>query len=620
MPNLLISLQQATIGYGGKPLFENLDLNIHEGDKISLVGKNGAGKSTLMQMITGDKELDAGDRKLAPNVEIGYLQQDVKPKKGETIREFIYNALSEEKQTEEYSYLIDIVCEPLDLDKNREMQKLSGGQLRRASLARALVESPEILLLDEPTNHLDLEAIEWLEVYLSSYRGALICVSHDKQFLKNISNKVFWIDRGSLRVCPKGFKHFEEWSENLLDQEARELERRKKIVAQEVDWATKGIKARRKRNVRRVEEAKKAKDKLKADLSSYRKATNKIEIFPIKEEESSKIVCEFYNTSKSFNDDKGQEVKILDKFSLKIIKGDRIGILGKNGSGKTTFLKMLLGEVEPDSGTIKLAKNLEISYFDQKRQDLDDEETLWKTLAPTSDYVEVGKKTKHVCGYLKDFMFDPKDAKNLVGTLSGGQKNRLMLAKTLASPKSLLILDEPTNDLDMETLDMLEEIISNYKGTLLIVSHDRDFLDQTVSKILAFEGKAKIQGHIGGYSDYLENKKKEQLEEALLKDSNSKNSSDSNSQSDSKNHAKNNNSNKPKKLSYKYQYELDRLPEKIAGLEKEIEELSEYLSDPQSYSEDPKQFEEKSILITKLKQDLENSELRWLELEEMKAD
>lgn len=608
---LLLSVKDALIRYSEIPVFENLSFNIHERSRIALVGKNGAGKSTLMNVITGVQDLDDGERWQEQSVTIGYLQQDITPKEDETVFDFIFTEIKDEEK-ELHKYKVDMIAEALHLDVSAKMTRLSGGQLRRAGLARALVEEPDILLLDEPTNHLDLEAIEWLEDYLNSYRGTLLCVSHDKTFLANITNQVFWLDRGQLKVSPRGFKYFDEWSSELLDQEARELRNRKAIVAQEVEWARKGIKARRKRNVRRVEQMKEMRAQLEADEASYRRATQKINIDPLKETEgSSKIVAEFYNVHKSFEED-GKTIPILEKFSLRIQRGDRIGILGKNGSGKTTFLKMLIGELEPDQGRVKTRKELEFSYFDQKRRDLNPQHTLKKVLSPNGgDYIDVMGKNRHVCGYLKDFMFDPSRAYDKVEILSGGQKNRLMLAKILANPKSCLILDEPTNDLDTDTLDMLEEILSQYQGTLIVVSHDRDFLDQTVTRILAFEGNAKIESCIGGYTDYLEkikgkkpnnkktDKKKEVKEPAKEKTPKPQ---------------------KPKKLTYKLEHELKQLPEKIETVEAQVKECNERLNDADYYQRDPAAFHETVKAIAELEAKLERYENRWLELEEMKIE
>lgn len=593
------------VSFGNVPLFKDLTFNILDGSRISLVGKNGAGKSTLMNIITGARDLDDGERWVLEGIKIGYLQQDVKFKPGQTVYDFIFETFGEDHEDWERDYKIDMIITPLDLHIEDSMEVLSGGQLRRAALARALVEEPELLLLDEPTNHLDLYIIEWLENYLKNYRGALICVSHDRAFLENISNTIFWLDRGRLRVCPKGFAHFEEWSEMLIEQERRELANRAKFVEQESEWASRGVKARRKRNVRRVEMMKEARDQLKADLSAFRKMLGKIKVEVGDVEMTSRVVCEFYNVSKKFIED-GREKVILDNFHLRIQRGDRIGILGKNGSGKTTFLKLLIGEAEPDTGSVKRKKELEFSYFDQKRKDLKDDLTLLKTLCPDGgDHVDVMGKSRHVCGYLKDFLFDPSKVHHYVGTLSGGQKNRLMLAKILANPKSCLILDEPTNDLDMDTLDMLEDILSQYKGTLIVVSHDRDFLDQTVTKILAFEGNGEVDGVIGGYSDYLEKvrgKKQEDEKPAPVVKKETKVIVETPKVA-------------PKKLSFKLQHELDTLPGKMEEMETSIGHMTKILQDADFYKRDPDGFIETSRALEKLKADLEKAESRWLELE-----
>lgn len=611
--NLVLSVKEATVTFGGKPLFQDLSFNIHEGDRICLVGRNGAGKSTLMQVITGARELDLGTR-YTPNdhVSIGYLRQEVIPEEGQTVFEYIYDGLDDERKNPDYEYMVDMVMSPLELHPEDLMTKLSGGQLRRACLARALVEDPDILLLDEPTNHLDLGGIKWLEEYLSYYRGTLMCISHDKTFLANITNKIFWLDRGQIKSCPKGFGYFDEWSTDLLEQEERELAKRSKIVEQEVAWASRGVKARVKRNVRRLEQVKEARDKLKADKSNYRQSVRKVSLPVLSSSESSRVLAEFYNASKAYitKEDNGEERKkvILEDFSLRVMRGDRIGILGKNGSGKTSFLKMIVGEMGADTGTIKLGKSMELSYFDQKRSDLDPTKTLWETLCPNGgDYVSVGGKDRHVCGYLKDFMFDPKNARDRVSILSGGQRNRLLLAKVLADPGNFLILDEPTNDLDMDTLEMLEEILSHYKGTLFIVSHDRDFLDQTVTQILAFEGEGDVQRYIGGYTDYLETIESEKPQPEKKEKAKKV---EKEAEPEKK---------KPVKLSYKFQQELDNLPAKIAGLEVMIDELFNILSDPKLYSENPDLFDEASKRSTQAKQELEAAEARWLELEEMKA-
>lgn len=609
---LLLSVQDSSVRYADKIIFEELSFNISDGDRICLIGKNGAGKSTLMNVISGSRELDEGEYWTLPGITIGYLHQDVAFQPQQSVHDYVFDGLKEENQLESNRYKVEQILEPLELHVDDKLSSLSGGQLRRVALAKALVEQPDILLLDEPTNHLDLNIIEWLEGYLKSYRGAVVCISHDKAFLTKVSDKVFWLDRGSLRVCPRGFGYFEEWQTMLLEQEERELENRQKIVDMEVQWASRGVKARRKRNVRRLEQMKDAREKLKRDKSSFRRIMTKIELPELDHEGSSKVVAEFYNVCKKFSDDTREKI-ILDKFNFRIIRGDRIGILGKNGSGKTTFLNMLLGEMDPDMGKVKMARDLSFSYFDQKRKDLNDTDTLWKTLCPGGgDYVDVMGKNRHVCGYLRDFMFDPVMATQPVATLSGGQKNRLMLARVLANPGSFLILDEPTNDLDMETLDMLEDILSRYNGTLIVVSHDRDFLDQTVTRILAFEGDGHIESYMGGYSDYLATRQADEAAK-IQKQQNSVQKKSMGMDNIAVSAAA------PKKLSYKLQYELDNLPQRIDDLTRKIEQLEHDLADSGFYTRDPQGFDKSGKDLAQAKHDLDQAEIRWLELEELKA-
>jgi ATP-binding cassette subfamily F protein uup len=611
---LLLSVQDANIAYADKVLFDNLTFHIHDGDKICLLGKNGAGKSTLMNIITGQRELNHGIFWRLQGAKVGYLPQDTIFKPGQTVREYVFEHLVYDTARPEDSiqdYQIERVLHPLELDPSTPMDVLSGGQLRRAALARALVEEPDILLLDEPTNHLDLNIIEWLEQFIKAYRGAVVCISHDKKFLANMSDRIFWLDRGRMRVCPKGFDYFDEWSTMLLEQEARELHNRSKAVEQEVEWASRGVKARRKRNVRRLDEMKDARAKLKADKNAFNRMMAKIELPMLENDPSSQVVAEFYNVHKRFPGEYTEKV-VMDSFSMRVMRGDRIGMLGRNGSGKTSFLNLLLGEIKPDQGTVKLAKHVDIAYFDQQRRNLNNNDTLQETLCPNGgQYLEVMGKTRHVCGYLRDFMFEATDANRRVNTLSGGQKNRLMLARVLANPGSLLILDEPTNDLDMDTLDMLEEILSQYKGTLIIVSHDRDFLDQAVTKILAFEGDGKIEGHIGGYTDYLEFKKSQLPQVEKGKSSKAK-STDAVAAAPVVEQNK-----KPQKLSFKIQYELDHLPANITKLEQEISALESLLNDPNLYATNPDQFHKASHKLVYKKQELETAEARWLELDEM---
>ena len=604
---VLLSLQNVAVTFGKQPLFEDITFHIREGERIAVVGRNGAGKSTLMKLVADALKVDAGERWQLAGISIGMMRQDVKATPNQKIRDFVFEGIKAE-DADSVSYLVDMVLQPLELDPDSLTITLSGGQMRRAELARALVEDPDILLLDEPTNHLDLDIIEWLENYLKGQQKTFVCISHDKTFLANVTNKVFWIDRGDIKVSPEGFAKFEDWSTQLLEQEERELHNRQKKLDIEQEWASRGVKARRKRNQQRLENMKKERARLKAEQSSFRRVTSKIKIDAPDVELTSKNIAEFYNVSKSFDDK-----ILLDQFSMKIQRGDRIGILGKNGSGKTTFLKLLIGELEPEKGSVKRRKEVEFSYFDQRRSKLNDDYSLWKTLSEDeNDYIDVMGKERHVCGYLKQFLFDPAEAKSKVSTLSGGQKNRLMLAKVLANPKNFLILDEPTNDLDMDTLDMLEDILCAYNGTLIVVSHDRDFLDQTVSQVLAFEGDGKVENVIGGYSDYLEFKKKQDRTKSGTSGTTAKTKKEEPS---SQKEVIQKKSPAPK-LTYKDKYELEQLPKKIAAHEEEIAVLTERLKDPNFYQTDPEEFLRAGRHLERAKKKLDEAETRWLELSE----
>jgi len=607
---VLISIEDAVLTFGGKPLFNGVFLYVAEGDKICLIGKNGAGKTTLMRLIMGELELDAGKRGAVPGLSIGYLEQTVRFNAADSVRKFVMSGLKD-GDGEDKEHLADMIIAPLALEPQAIMSTLSGGQLRRAALARALIAAPDILLLDEPTNHLDLNAIEWLEKYLAAYRGALICVSHDRAFLAAISRKVFWIDRGLIRTCPKGYRVFDEWAEKCLEQEARELHNMQKKLAAEIDWTQGGVTGRRKRNQRRLRELENLREKIRSDRSSYNQATNTIEIDALNVSASSKRLVEFKQVSKSFTEN-NQEKPILKDFNFLISRGDRIGILGRNGSGKSTFLKLLVGELAQDSGHIFRGKTLDISYFDQNRTSLNPKKTLWETLVPSGgDYIFLGgseEKARHVCGYLKDFLFDPKIARDRVSTLSGGQQNRLLLAKILANPGNMLILDEPTNDLDMDTLDMLQEVLAEYQGTLLIVSHDRDFLDRTVAEVLVFEGDGKVESHIGGYSDYLRHKTGKSLENSARKKIKTTITPVSEAKIPEK---------KSGKISYKFKHELEQLPLKIKTLEEKILKLRKTLADADLYTSNPELFDAASYSLPEAETALEDALQRWLVLEEM---
>ena len=593
--DLIFSLRDVDVRFGKKEIFNNLNLNIHRNDLIALVGKNGVGKTTLMKIIMGNQELDNGELWSYPNLKISYFTQNFEIDFSKTVEEEIMKVILKDEE----KFKIDMYCHNLNLNKKEKINNLSGGQKRRIFLIKSLIPDSDIILLDEPTNHLDLECIEWLENHLRELNKAMLCVSHDRTFLSNFTNKVFWLDRGDLKISPKGFKNFDNWSEELLNQEARELRNRKQFVNLEVEWAQRGVKARVKRNVKRLERAKQLKAQLEKDESSYRFAIQSTKPIVFKpSSDNSRFVAEFFKVTVKYPKSSN---KILKDLSVKITKNDRIGLLGKNGTGKSTFLKTLIGELEASSGNIKLKKNLEFSYFDQLRNNLNSNKSLKEILVPNGgDYLSVQGKERHVCSYLKDFQFDPKRVNDTILSLSGGQQNRLLLSKVLSNPKTGLILDEPTNDLDLETMDLLTEMLANYKGTLLIVSHDRDFLDQTVNKIMYFEEGGKVSMFLGGYSDFLNhqsNQKQVNQEKKKILRSKKNKSND--------------------KLSFKFKFELENIPNEIEEIEEEISLIKNELKDNNLYINDPVRFEEITNKLIILEQEYEKKEARWLELLEM---
>ena len=597
----LLSIRDATISFAKKTLFEGLHLNLFPRDRICLIGKNGVGKTTLVKAIYGDFDLDCGDRWIMPHSVIGYLSQFENLPDNVTVFDYI---TGESKITEHKSYLINIICDNLKIDPNSITSNLSGGQKRRVTLAKALVLEPDILLLDEPTNHLDLHIIEWLENYLQSYKGALLVISHDRKFLEKVSNKVFWLRAGNIKINQNGYVNFDEWSTQIIEQEQRELTNLEKKVTLESGWLQTGVTGRRKRNIGRLHYLQELRSKLQIQKQLVSANSKQIKIETQKlDEDAPQVIVSLNNVSKSFDNK-----TLMDKFSLKILRGEKIGIIGKNGSGKTTFLKMLLGEEFPNSGTVKPARDMAISYFDQQRSNIKPKSTIQEILCDSgSDYVQIANgKMRHICGYLKDYLFDPKDITTLAGTLSGGQQNRLLLAKTLANPGNFLILDEPTNDLDMDSLDMLQDYLMAYEGTLLVVSHDRDFLDNVATSILSFEGNGVISSHIGGYSDYIEYKNSRLSlanNEVILSQSKAKVETIAIEEKSNK------------KLSYKLKFELEKLPQKIENLEKKIQELSLELSETEDRNS--ANLAHIAMEISKLQQELDRTEERWLELEEM---
>ena len=601
---LLFSLKEAIISYHKNELFNNLDLNIHRKDFIALVGKNGAGKSTLMNVISGVHEIDNGEIWKIDNFSFKYFNQNF---------QFIDENQSIEKEIAsslinlEEEYQIDVFCNYLNINKNLCIKNLSGGQKKRVGLIKTLINRSDLLLLDEPTNHLDLDTIIWLENYLRQLDCAIICVSHDKQFLKNFTNKIFWIDRSKVKINSKGYSDFDLWSQTLLDQEERELQNRKQSVNIEVNWANKGVKARVKRNIRRLDQARELKDNLDKDISAFKQATKKIDIKLVKDENQNfKHVAEFHNAF--FYYEGLDKNPILKDFNLKINKKDRIGLLGPNGSGKSTFLKLLLQELDLKKGSLKIRKELEFSYFDQLRNDLKDNLPIRKILVPSGgDYLKTNGRERHVCSYLKDFHFDPSKSNDPVGSLSGGMKNRLLLSKVLSNPKSGLILDEPTNDLDTDTLDLVESILSQYNGTLIVVSHNRDFLDKLVNKILYFKGNGEIVIFNGGYHDFLSQK------EQII----SSNANIVEKKSNVKDSEANTNKTGKKKLTFKLKFELDKIPKEIDMLKNQLEKLEQIISDPSLYEKDNSLFIDTSNKIGSIQLKLQEKEERWLQLMEL---
>ena len=595
----ILSIRQASISFAKKVLFEDLHINLFAQDRICLIGKNGVGKTTLMNAIMGKIDFDHGERWIMPGTTVGYLSQNEKLPPNMTVFDFIMSGL---ELDEDKAYLVDIVCDRLKIDKEAITHTLSGGQQRRANLARALIIEPKILLLDEPTNHLDLEIIQWLEEYLQGYQGVLLVISHDRKFLEKVSNKIYWLRAGTMIVNNHGYKNFDEWSNGIIEHEQRKLDNLEKKVQLESGWLQTGVTARRKRNIGRLHYLGELRQKLAAQRKLVKANQGYGQMKSEKDEsDAPQLIMSLKNVSKSWEDK-----KIFDKFSLKILRGEKIGIIGKNGCGKSTLLKMMIGEIEPDSGTLKPAHDIALSYFDQARSTIKPDSSLQEILCgPSSDHVHLpnGKST-HVCGYLKNFLFDPKDAKTLAGTLSGGQQNRLLLAKTLANPGNFMILDEPTNDLDMDSLDMLQEYLAKYEGTLIVVSHDRDFLDNVVTSVLAFEGDAKVTTHLGGYSDYIEYQNKYVLEEAAKK------------KKEKEKKAEPKKENTPSKnLSYKNRLELEKIPAKIEKLEAAILILSTEINETEDRSAG--NIAHISIEIAKFQKELDKVENRWLELESL---
>jgi len=485
----LLTLDKIALTFGSTPLLTDANMRVYEGDRLCLVGRNGSGKSTFLKIAAGLVEQDDGKCFLKPGVTARYLPQEPDLSEYATIGDYVRGGLEGAEQGYKIPYYLD----ELGLDETSGTQNLSGGESRRAALVRTLAAEPDILMLDEPTNHLDLPAIEWLEAELGAMRCAIILISHDRRFLEKLSRKTVWMDRGETHEIDKGFGHFEAWRDEYLEQEALDRHKLDRKIVREQHWIVHGVSGRRKRNMRRVKEL----ASLRQSVKEQRHVKGDVQFGTVETQKSGKLVAELKNISKSFG-----ERSIVKDFSVQIMRGERIGLVGPNGAGKTTLLKMIMGELTPDEGSVRLGVNLEPLIVDQKRESLDPNWTLSEALTDGGgDNVVIGDTQRHVQSYMKDFLFLPEQARTPVHALSGGERGRLQLARGLRLPSNLLVLDEPTNDLDLETLDLLQELIADYDGTVLLVSHDRDFLDRTVSRSIAYEGPGQWQVYAGGYTD-----------------------------------------------------------------------------------------------------------------------
>ena len=597
----LLQLSDISLTFGGDPVFDDLSLVVQPGDRVALVGRNGSGKSTLMKVMAGLVEADQGSIVAGPGVSVGYMEQDPDMAGFATLGDFAMHDLDAADL-----YKVERAGEGLKFDPARSVSTASGGERRRAALARLMAEAPDLMLLDEPTNHLDIEAIGWLESELKSTRAGFVLISHDRAFLRELARATLWIDRGMVRRQEKGFDAFETWRDTTWDEEDMQRHKLNRKIKAEARWAVEGISARRKRNQGRVRALQELRAERSAQINRQGTAAMAFEAGP----KSGRKVIEVKDIAKSFG-----EKMIVEPFSLTIQRGDRIAFVGPNGVGKTTLLNILIGREAPDSGTVTLGTNLEIALFDQSRAQLDPNMTLWDSLtgdpemrvSGKADQVMVRGAPKHVVGYLKEFLFDEAQARAPIRSLSGGEKARLLLAKLMARPSNLLVLDEPTNDLDVETLDLLQDLIDGYDGTVMLVSHDRDFLDRVTVTTIAMEGDGKATAYAGGWSDYQSQRRPTETREEYVKTKGS--------------------SGKPKQksdpksgLSFTEKHRLDVLPAEMARLEAEIVKLQEVMSDPALFTDHPVKFQKATDALIERQARLDDAEEEWLMLEEKAGD
>ena len=594
----LLQLTDISLTFGGDPVFEDLSLVVQTGDRLALVGRNGSGKSTLMKVMAGLVEPDSGAVIAGPGVSVGYMEQEPDLSGFETLGDFAAHDLDPGEM-----YKVERAGEGLKFDPARPVATASGGERRRAALARLMAEEPELMLLDEPTNHLDIEAIAWLEAELKSTRTAFVIISHDRAFLRNLTRATLWIDRGAVRRQEIGFEGFEAWRDQIWEEEDMQRHKLNRKIKAEARWAVEGISARRKRNQGRVRALQDLRAERSAQITRQGTAAMALEAGP----KSGRKVIEATGVAKKFGDK-----QILRDFSITVQRGDRIALVGPNGVGKTTLLNMMIGKEQPDTGEIKLGTNLELALFDQARAQLDGNMTLWESLTGDPDMRVSGKadqvlvrgQPKHVVGYLKEFLFDEAQARAPVRSLSGGEKARLLLAKIMARSSNLLVLDEPTNDLDVETLDLMQELLSTYDGTVLLVSHDRDFLDRVAATTIAMEGDGRATVYAGGWSDYLAQRGQDDFSDSVVKSKPGK--------AEPKAEKKPSTSG----LSFTEKHRLEALPGEIERLEAEIGKLEELLSDAELFTREPVKFQKATDALVQRHEKLQNAEEEWMALEE----
>ncbi len=607
----LITLRDIHLTFGGTPLLTGADLNIKPNDRVSLVGRNGSGKSTLLKIASRLVEVDSGERFCHPGASIRYLAQEVDFTGFDTTREFAVSGLGPLGDPFE----VQILLEEVGLTGDEPTDQLSGGEARRAALVQALVAAPDVLLLDEPTNHLDLTAIEWLEAHLKPLKSAIVVISHDRRFLENLSRATVWLDRGRTRRMDKNFSEFEAWRDKILETEALDQHKLDRKIAREEHWMQGGVSGRRKRNQRRVAEL----HKMRTDRRNQWAVQGNVKLEAAQGRLASKLVAEAISASKSYDGH-----AIVKNFSTRIQRGDRVGLVGPNGAGKTTLLNLLTGGLAPDSGKVRIANNLQMVTLDQKRETLDPNATVAEILTGgRGDQVIINDKPRHVASYMKDFLFQPEQARTTANVLSGGERGRLMLARALAKPSNVLVLDEPTNDLDLETLDLLQELLADYDGTVLLVSHDRDFLDRVVTSVIVSEGEGNWLEYAGGYTDMLSQRNDTALLKEAGRASRAKAKDDKLTNATKRAGKETNKTTTPvsagktsaKKLTFKDKHALETLPGKIEDLHSEIQSLQDNLSNPDLFTKDPDKFQTSTERLAAALSELGASEEQWLELE-----